>query len=309
MRVLVTGASGFVGFHLLGELQEHGHQPVILAMAPAHLLPAFPGAVADLRQPEALRAALDQLQPDACIHLAAQAHVPTSWQKPAETMEINVTGSIHLLEAFRSFNPAARILLISTAEVYGRYPAHHLVGEDATFQPGSIYGISKAAADMTARAYAQKYGMATLVARPQNHIGPGQAPIFAASSFAIQIAALSKNPALPRQILVGNLESERDFTDVRDVVRAYRMILEKGTAGLAYNIASGHNRPISTLLDCLCNVAGIYPHRILHDPYFRPTDIPAILDTRRIRNELGWQPVISFEDSVRDLYEAALASA
>ncbi|MFO1490021.1 MAG: GDP-mannose 4,6-dehydratase [Kiritimatiellia bacterium] len=224
------------------------------------------------------------------MHLAGQAHVPTSWTKPAETIDINVVGTVNLLEAFRRVRPAARILFISTAEVYGRREGAELVPEDAPMVPESIYGISKAAGDMASRAHARHHGMAVMVARPQNHIGPGQSPIFAAASFAAQIAALLRDPAPPRRLLVGNLHSERDFTDVRDVVRAYRILLERGTPGRAYNIGSGRNRRISELLDCMCAVSGIQPKRITHEPYYRPTETPAILDTAASSPSWGGSP-------------------
>ena len=305
MRVLVTGASGFVGAHLLPELRSGGHEPVVVGIDAANLTPGAPGAVADLRDPAATLAAVGSLSPDGCIHLAGQAHVPTSWTKPAETIDINVVGTVNLLEAFRRVRPAARILFISTAEVYGRREGAELVPEDAPMVPESIYGISKAAGDMASRAYARHHGMAVMVARPQNHIGPGQSPIFAAASFAAQIATLLRDPALPRRLLVGNLHSERDFTDVRDVVRAYRILLERGTPGRAYNIGSGRNRRISELLDCMCAVSGIQPERVAHEPFYRPTETPAILDTRRILTELAWKPAIPFEQTVRDILAAA----
>jgi GDP-4-dehydro-6-deoxy-D-mannose reductase len=305
MRVLVTGASGFVGAHLLPELRSAGHEPVVVGIDSANLPAGVPGAVADLRDAASTLAAVDALAPEGCIHLAAQAHVPTSWNKPAETMDVNVTGTLNLLEAFRRLRPAARILFISTAEVYGRREGAELVSEDAPLNPESIYGISKAAADMAARAYARHHGMAVVVARPQNHIGPGQAPIFAAASFAAQIAALLRDPALPRRLLVGNLHSERDFADVRDVVHAYRLLLERGTPGRAYNIGSGRNRRVSELLDALCHAAGLQPERVTHPPYFRPTETPAVLDTRRILTELAWKPAIPFEQTVRDILAAA----
>ncbi|MFO1521081.1 MAG: GDP-mannose 4,6-dehydratase [Kiritimatiellia bacterium] len=261
--------------------------------------------MADLRDPAATLAAVGSLSPDGCIHLAGQAHVPTSWTKPAETIDINVVGTVNLLEAFRRVRPAARILFISTAEVYGRREGAELVPEDAPMVPESIYGISKAAGDMASRAYARHHGMAVMVARPQNHIGPGQSPIFAAASFAAQI---SRPPPRPRP---APPPARR-----QPALRARFHRCPRRRPRLPHPARTRHPRP--RLQHRLrpqpphLRTARLHVRRQRHpaQTHHPRTLLPAHRNPghprhRRILTELGWKPAIPFEQTVRDILAAA----
>ena len=302
MRILITGARGFAGRHLVAELLAHGHTPLPQDVTPARSPEPVPGWTGDLRDAADVRRAVHRLQPEAAVHLAGLSFVPQSWAQPVDCFSVNVLGTLNLLEAFRLEAPQARLLVVSTAEVYGRPPGRARLTEDAPLQPLTPYAVSKAAAEQMALLYAGQYGLPTLVARPRNHIGPGQARYFVAATFAEQLARIALGRAEP-VIRVGNLESERDFADVRDVVRAYRLLLERGRPGTAYNIASAGPVSIRVLLEILCREAGVQP-RIEQDPErLRPADHPLVLATDRIRNDVGWQPGIPLEQSLHDLYQ------
>ncbi len=300
MRILVTGASGFVGRHLIHELTTHGHQVVGLDIG-AH--PAWLNAAsfisANITDSAALEKIVSDQQPEACIHLAAWAFVPSGSVSPTKILEINLEGTTHLLEAFRKSVPAARFLFISTSHVYGMRARSAPIQEDDLLGPDTFYAISKATADQICLLYAKHYGMNILVARPHNHIGPGQSPQFSIASFAQQVAAI-RNGATP-SMKVGNLDNRRDFTDVRDIVRAYRLLIEKGCAGKAYNIASGHEVRIGDVLTRLCELAGVKPEIGRDERFYRPLDENPTLDTRRIQQDTGWAPVIPLDQTLTDI--------
>lgn len=300
MRVLVTGATGFVGRYLLSELKAQGHAAYGLDLgAPPPDLPVDAFVTADICRGDALPEAVARLRPDACVHLAAMAFVPSGKSSPVKMTEVNVMGTTRLLDAFRAHAPEARILFVSTAQVYGTRPRLAPVTEDDPLFPESLYGITKSAADGIARFFARQYGMPVMVARPYNHIGPGQAPDYVVASFASQVRAIREGA--PAAIRVGNLESRRDFTDVRDIVRAYRLLLEKGAAGEAYNIASGRHVRIADVLARLCDLAGVQP-RIDHDAALhRPVDHSLVLDITRLRQATGWAPAVPLETTLKDL--------
>ncbi len=303
MRVLVTGGAGFAGRHVLRDLAEHGHtafsfdQQVSGERAVEH---AFCG---DLLDTDHLQSCIRESGADACIHLAGMAFVPQAWESPRQVMRVNAEGTLSVVSAFRVANPAARVLCVTSSEVYGREPRSS-VTEDAPLTPSNLYGVSKMAADIGARLYAAQFDLPILVVRPQNHMGPGQSSQFVVSSFAAQVAA-SKRLASSDPIRVGNLQAKRDFTDVRDVARAYRLLLERGQPGEAYNVASGQLIAIGALLDLLCEIAGIHPAREVDPARFRPTDEPPLLSIEKIRAHTGWQPEIPLERTLRDIYAEA----
>lgn len=305
MRVIVTGASGFVGRYLIRELHEHGHEVVALDRRPSDApLDVRSHHQVDLRNIEALTALIDREQPGACVHLAAISSIPTCKDQPLQTMQVNVVGTQHLLEAFRLSAPTARFLFVSTGHAYGVAARDHSVTEETGLAPDSLYAASKAAADLLTLSYARSYNLPALVARPNNHIGPGQTTQFVVASLASQIKALTQSPP-PHSLSVGNLESVRDFTDVRDVVRAYRLLLESGQPGLAYNIGSGRQVSIGDIVRTLCKAAGVEPALVVSQARFRPTDHSPLLDTSRIHEHTGWQPAFSLEQTLRDILSVA----
>lgn len=305
MRVIVTGASGFVGRYLIQELTANRHDVVALdRRLPEPAIPVAAHYETDLRNMETLTSIVDREQPDACIHLAAISSIPTCKDNPLQAMQVNVIGTQHLLEVFRNTAPAARFLFVSTGHAYGVAAREETVDEDVGLAPDSLYAASKAAADQLTLAYARTYNMPTLVARPNNHIGPGQSSQFVVASLAAQIKALATTPP-PHSLSVGNLESVRDFTDVRDVVRAYRLLLESGQAGQAYNIGSSKEVSVGWIVKTLCSLAGVTPTMVVSPARFRPTDHSPRLDTGRIRKDTGWAPSIPLETTLRDILAAS----
>lgn len=270
MRTLVTGADGFAGRFVVEELKQNGHTP-LKCLYPENVNGGPGGYVCDIRNRDEVGRLVRNLQPDACIHLAGLAFVPLSWENPALVLEVNLMGTIHLLEAFRRYCPTASLLFVSSAEVYGRSPGEIPFVEETPLRPATPYGISKAAADQMVRLYAEKWRLPALVVRPQNHIGPGQSSDYVTVALAEQLRDMASGKA-PPVIWVGNLESERNFLDVRDVARGYRLLIERGRPGESYNMASGTLIKIQTVFDRLCVLFDVTPRVEIDEQRYRPTD-------------------------------------
>ena len=298
MKTLVTGCNGFVGRHAVRALQQAGHEVIGADLTADH--PDIPSHAIDLRDPDSVAHVLQQVRPDAILHLGGIAFVPLGWSQPQNVFAVNTLGTLNLLAALHRHLPAARCLIVTSAEVYGSHPAPAPLDESAPYAPDNLYGVTKAAADQAALLYAARHNLHILVARPSNHFGPGQSRDFVSASFAAQLAAIA-NGADP-VLRVGNLDQARDFTDVRDVVRAYTLLLENGRAQTAYNIASGRMTTIRQILDTLCAIAGVQPSVTIAPDRFRPTDQRPTYDTTRIREHTGWQPAIPLNQTLRDLY-------
>lgn len=304
-RVLVTGAAGFVGRHLARELSAAGHRVLTTDLA-ADAPPDLPDyRPADLRDRAALATLLRESRPDACVHLAAVSFVPDGDRDPAALLAINIGGTVNLLEALRTESPRTRLLLVSTAQVYGPAAAPDAqdrpLPEDAPCLPVTLYAISKAACEQAVFGHAAAHGLEVLVARPANHTGPGQSPRFVAAAFARQVRDVAAGRA--HEIQVGNLDSIRDFTDVRDVVRAYRLLLEQGTAGRAYNISANHRVRIGELLDRLQALAGTRAPLRTDPERVRRADAAPPLDIRRLQKTTGWAPAFTLDGTLRDLLQ------
>lgn len=307
MRILVTGAGGFVGGHLLRALAR-GPQPELFGMVRdakgAAALPGVTRLVADMEDPAAVDAAAAAARPDRVYHLAAQSSPQDSWRDPAATLRPNVLGLSHLLEALRRQAPAARVLVVGSAEEYGSVPLQaQPIGEDTPLRPASPYAVSKVAQGYLALQYALAHGMAVVRTRTFNHTGPGRGEGFAESSFARQIAEIEAGTR-PPEILVGNLEAVRDFSDVRDVVAAYERLLEAGAPGEVYNVCSGQGVRIRELLERLLALSGV-PITVRVDPErLRPVDTPSLVgDPARLHAATGWAPQLSLDATLRDLLE------
>jgi len=304
MRVLVTGAGGFVGRHAVQDLIR-AHHEVIAVSGPGHqgsIAGKPPAFTLDLKDVSALEACISETRPEACLHLAGIAFVPDAWNNPRNAFLVNTIGTINLLEALRNHMPACRMLVVTSAQIYGHRSRTHLISEADPPDIESVYAASKWAADMTTLLYAQRYGMQTMTARPCNHIGPGQSESFAVSSFARQLIEIS-NGRRESVIQVGNLDSEREFTDVRDVASAYRLLLEKGEPGNAYNITSGKFHQIRDVLNALCAIIGVKPQVIIDPSLFRPTDTQPRLDTGKLVRQTGWKPEITLEQTLQDIVQ------
>jgi GDP-4-dehydro-6-deoxy-D-mannose reductase len=307
VRVLVTGVTGFVGGHLVELLRREHPEVEILGLARPRGGLVLPGGVrlldADLEDAGSVVAAVERACPDRVFHLAGQSSVHQSWQDPSGTLRANLHGALHLLEGLRRRAPAARVLVVGSADEYGPGNATLPLREDAPLAPGSPYAVSKMAQGFLAREYGRCFGMHVLCTRTFPHTGPGRGELFAESSFARQIAEAEAG-LRPAVIEVGNLEAERDFSDVRDVVRAYWELLERGAPGSAYNVCSGRGVRIRELLERLVSLARV-PLEVRVDPSrLRPADIPSLVgDPSRLREATGWEPRIDLATTLRDLLE------
>ncbi|HTD37945.1 MAG TPA: GDP-mannose 4,6-dehydratase [Candidatus Limnocylindrales bacterium] len=302
MRVLVTGARGFVGRHLTAALRARGHEVVEADHGPHD--DALPVDVTDAL---AVRAAFDLARPDAVAHLAAQASVPASLADPAATLAVNARGTLHVLDAARAVaedGMRPRVLVVSTGDVYGVQPRERYpLRESAPPLPRSPYAASKAAAEALAQAYAHSFGVDAVVTRAFNHIGPGQDERFAVAAFAAQIARVAAGGE--HVVSVGNLEASRDFLDVRDVCEAYALLLEgRGGAGEIYNVCSGTAMTMREMLRRLIEIAHVAVE-VREDPArMRPADVPvSVGDAAKLREATGWAPRIPLAAALRAVYD------
>ena len=289
MRALVTGASGFAGRHLLTACSEAGDEVAEVSR----------GAGVDLQDAGAARAAVAEARPDVVYHLAALAHVGASWEDPAGYLAGNLTLALNVLEAVRAEAPGATVLVVGSGEVYGP-PATLPVTEDAPLRPQNPYAVSKASADLLAGFYADAHGLRVIRARPFNHAGPGQEPSYAIASFARQAAAAAEAGRAPIRIVTGNPETRRDYTDVRDVVRAYRLLAERAEPGI-YNVCSGRTASGRELIEALARAAGAALEHEVDPRLVRGHDVMEVRGSNeRLRRATGWEPEIPLERTLAD---------
>lgn len=309
MKVLVTGIGGFVGGHLAAYLRaEHPEAELIglerlHAAAPADLPAGVDLVEADLDDARSVDAVFDTAWPDRIVHLAGQSSVQQSWTDPGGTLRTNVLGFVHLMDALARRRLRPRVLVVGSADEYGPVePAELPLREERPLSPRSPYAVSKAAQGLLAREYAAA-GLPVLITRTFPHTGPRRGDAFAESSFARQIAEIEAGRRAPL-LTVGNLDAVRDFTDVRDVVRAYWALAERGTPGEVYNVCSGTGVRIGDLLERLVAIAGVRVEVRVDPERLRPSDIPALVgDPRKLRAATGWEPRIGIEQTLRDLLD------
>lgn len=304
MKALIIGAAGFVGRYLINELRSAGWEVCATCLANEKIDEECSVRVLDIMDRAATEQLIAQEVPDVIYHLAAQSSVSVSWKRPQLTAEINVVGSINVLEAVRGCEKKIRLILIGSGEEYGfiREGACPL-SEEEPLRPGNIYAATKACQGMLGEIYARAYKMDIIMVRAFNHSGPKQAPLFVISDFCSQIAKLEKQDGAA-EMSVGNLSARRDFTDVRDVVRAYRLLAEKGVSGRTYNVGRGKAVPIQYILDTALSMA----HKqieVKQDPArMRASDIPVIEpDVSLINRDTGWKAEISMEQTIGDMLD------
>jgi len=258
--------------------------------------------------PASVRAVLDAARPEVIVHLAGLSSVAKSHQEPTRAFAVNALGAVNLLAAAREAALRARILLIGSAEVYGALPAGTRATEDFPLRPVSPYAASKAAAEIAALQFHRATGLDVVAVRPFNHIGAGQAPHFVVPSFARQVEAIRTRRS-PATLQVGDLTVTRDFSHVDDVVRAYRLLALQARSGETYNVCSGEGRTIRSLLDELLEMAGVTAEVRVDRLRLRPAEIPSLVgDSAKLR-KLGWQPVRTVRDALRDVLQEAGAAA
>ena len=307
-KALIIGAAGFVGGYLIDHILSEGIWSVSVTKMPNEKIEKEGVLVCnlDLLDPEAVKSLLTELRPDYIFHLAAQSSVALSWKNPDLTVDVNIKGTLHLLDALRELDYRPRILLIGSGEEYGHVrPDEVPISEETLTRPGNIYAATKASQNMLGKIYARAYGMDIMSTRSFNHTGPTQSPVFVVADFCRQVAELEKyslkEPDRDYCIYTGNLSARRDFTDVRDVVRAYCMIMEKGKTGETYNVGTGQALQIQEILDLILSMSAIRIRSEVDPEKLRPVDVPVIVpDISKLKKTTGWEPLIPFKQTVEE---------
>jgi GDP-4-dehydro-6-deoxy-D-mannose reductase len=287
---LITGGRGFVGTWLAEHLRSHGDDVVQIDQE------------VEVTDPSAVLAAVSDAAPDAIYHLAAMTHVGQSWDEPLRVLEVNVLGTATVLAAARECGTDPRVLVTSSAEVYGAVtdPSQLPLTEQSPTAPLTPYAASKLAAEALCTQAWLGHGQQVVVVRPFNHIGPRQSPNFAVAALAKRIVDAERTGA--GEIPVGNLSARRDFTDVRDVVRAYRLLVGSGTPGTVYNVCSGRDVPIQEIADRLLAQAGSSVKLVPDPSLLRPVEVPVLRgDPARLHDATGWEPEVPLDRTLADV--------
>lgn len=302
-KALIIGGAGFVGGYLIHQLKDIDGYQVSVTKMPHEKIPGEGFQVYDLNilDREAVDALLAEVHPDYIFHLAAQSSVYLSWKNPGLTIDVNIKGSVNVMDAVRALDYKPRVLLIGSGEEYGHIePGETPIAETNIVRPGNIYAATKVCQNLIGKIYTDAYDMQMMSVRAFNHIGPNQAPMFVVADFCKQVAEI-ENGLQESVIRVGNLSAKRDFTDVRDVVRAYSLLMKKGQPGETYNVGSGHAVEIRHILEQVLALTQT-DIRVEVDPAkLRPVDVPIIeADTAKLRECTGWERKISLEQTLKE---------
>lgn len=302
-KALVIGGGGFVGSYLVNHLQRDLGMAVAVTKTAKETLTLKDAAVYDLDilEPAQIREVLGEVAPDYILHLAAQSSVAVSWKNPGLTIDVNIKGSVNVLDAVRTAVHPARVLLIGSGEEYGHIRAGECpIREENALRPGNIYAATKSCQNMIGAIYAAAYDMDVLMVRAFNHIGPNQAPMFVVADFCKQVVEIERGLREP-VLYVGNLSAKRDFTDVRDVVRAYGLLVTQGKRGETYNVGTGQALPIEEILNRILALTDCGIEVRVDPAKLRPVDVPIIEpDIGKIYDCVGWKPQISLDQTLRE---------
>jgi GDP-4-dehydro-6-deoxy-D-mannose reductase len=309
-KVLITGVNGFVGRHLVNELVKNSYEVYGLTRADDRAIEEnYSVIVGDVLDSEGVYEVLKSLKPDVVVHLAAQAKPGYSFGHAKETLEVNVFGTLSILDSVKRLQEKGgeyrpRILAIGTSEEYGVVKQEELpLSEDARLAPTNPYAISKVACYHLVQEYVKTYGLDIVYAVPFSHIGPGQREGFLVSDVAKQIVEIERGEKEP-VLTTGPLETERDYTDVRDMVRAYRMLIESGESGERYNLCSGGSVTVESVVEMLCGLAKVEIQHVIDESRRRPTELPILYGNHQKMTGLtGWQTEIALERTLADALE------
>ena len=296
MKALITGINGFAGRYLAEELRRHQYEVYGIDIAGSN----ENVYIGDITDPKTIEKVFSEVKPDYLFHLAGQANVKLSWEQPVETMHGNVDAAVRLLQAGAKTNPSMRLIIIGSADQYGVVkPENCPIREDMPLRPSTPYAISKQAQEQMVLCLAKAMGMDVVFTRSFNHTGPGQKKGFVVADLAGRIARVKKYGGA---ITVGNLEAKRDFSDVRDSVRAYRLLAEKGKSGQIYNVGSGVAHSIDYILRQLMKLANVETDIIVDQANLRPSDMPiSVADCTKIYRDTGYQPQVTLEQTLEDI--------
>lgn len=302
-KALIVGAAGFVGSYLARELMQN-HDMEVHATKLAHEQLEMEGMqVHDLNilNKDEIITLLYEVRPDYIFHLAAQSSVSVAWKNPGLTIDINIKGAVNLMDAIRELFYKPRVLIIGSGEEYGHIKDGETpIKEDNHLRPGNIYAATKVCQNMIASIYTQAYDMQLMMVRAFNHIGPCQSPIFVISDFCKQVAEIEAGRKEP-VMYVGNLAARRDFTDVRDVVRAYALLVQKGVPGETYNVGSGHAYAIRDILDLIISMSSADIKVEIDPNKIRPVDVPIIeADVTKLNQTTGWTQQIPLKQTIQE---------
>ncbi|TCL59346.1 GDP-4-dehydro-6-deoxy-D-mannose reductase [Kineothrix alysoides] len=302
-KALIIGASGFVGGYLARHLLDECDMEVYATKLPYQDIEDenIKKYDLDILEKEEIVSLLFEIRPDYIFHLAAQSSVGMAWKNPGVTIDINIKGSVNVMDAVRELYYKPRVLLIGSGEEYGHIKSDEIpISEETMIRPGNIYAATKVCQNMIGSIYAQAYDMEIMMVRAFNHIGPTQAPIFVVSDFCKQVAEIEKGMRDP-VMYVGNLDSMRDFTDVRDVVRAYALLMEIGKPGETYNVGSGRAVAIREILNLIISLSDKDIKVEIDQNKIRPVDVPIIeADIAKIKELTGWKPKIPLQQTIKE---------
>ncbi len=302
-KALIIGAAGFVGNYLIDHIQKNCIWSITVTKMKHECISRNGVDIRDLNilNYDEVKTLINDVRPDYIFHLAAQSSVALSWENPALTVDVNIKGSLNVLNSIRELDYKSKILLIGSGEEYGLVKESEIpIVEDNTLRPGNLYAVTKACQNMIGNLYAKAYDMHVMMVRAFNHIGPNQTPQFVVADFCKQVAEIEAGKREP-VMRVGNLAAKRDFTDVRDVVRAYVILIEKGIPGEIYNVGSGKAISIQEILNKIIQLSSISVSVEVDPAKMRPVDVPVIeADIRKLNECTGWSPQITLDSTLKE---------
>ena len=301
MKAMIIGAAGFVGSYLAEAIRRDMSCEITATKLAHEEINISDVKIIDLNilDPDKVFEVLSEERPDYIFHLAAQSSVALSWKNPKLTVDVNIIGALNFLNAIRKLDYNPRVLIVGSGEEYGRV-TEVPIKEDCALHPGNVYAVTKACQNMMSTIYSQAYGLQLIMTRSFNHIGPRQLPQFVVADFCSQVVKIEKGLQEP-VIHVGNLSAKRDFTDVRDVVKAYCKLIQYGRSGEIYNVGSGHAIAVEDILQVIISQSKADIEVVVDPKKLRPVDVPVIeADTTKLYKDTGWKPEISLEHTISD---------
>ena len=306
IKALIIGGAGFVGDYLINHLVDDIKWDISVTKMSMETLNNDKAKIYDLDILDKVQITevLEKVRPDYIFHLAAQSSVALSWKNPGLTIDVNIKGSVNVMDAIRVLDYKPRMLFIGSGEEYGHIkPEESPITEDNIVRPGNIYAATKVCQNMIGKIYSDAYDMDIMMVRAFNHIGPNQAPMFVVADFCKQVVEIERGEKEPI-IYTGNLNAKRDFTDVRDVVRAYGLLIQKGKKGETYNIGSGNAIAIQEILDRILKLSKVEIRNEVDADKIRPVDVPIIeANIAKVNESTGWMPMISLDTTLLETLE------